>query len=254
MAETKKDAECHEVIDKLTIKDYPFANDGLQLWNALWEWVTEYVNHYYKCDMNAVTNDKELQAWWKEIKDKGHPDIKEGWPKLETKEDLIKIASTIAWVGSGHHASINFLQYAYGGYIPNRPSVARANMLTENNPSGKISKDFLNQPEDKLKELFPTDEQATIVQQTMFVLSIHSSDEEYIGDDIEPAWALEPCISKAFERFKAKLTDLEKRINELNENKDLKNRCGAGIIPYEAMKPRSKPGITGSGVPYSVSI
>uniref|UniRef100_A0A0A0KWY1 Lipoxygenase domain-containing protein n=1 Tax=Cucumis sativus TaxID=3659 RepID=A0A0A0KWY1_CUCSA len=64
----------------------------------------------------------------------------------------------------------------------------------------------------------------------------------------------EPCISKAFERFKAKLTDLEKRINELNENKDLKNRCGAGIIPYEAMKPRSKPGITGSGVPYSVSI
>ncbi|KAE8649496.1 hypothetical protein Csa_017884 [Cucumis sativus] len=142
MAETKKDAECHEVIDKLTIKDYPFANDGLQLWNALWEWVTEYVNHYYKCDMNAVTNDKELQAWWKEIKDKGHPDIKEGWPKLETKEDLIKIASTIAWVGSGHHASINFLQYAYGAIYPTDPVLQGPTCSQRTTPVEKFPKTF----------------------------------------------------------------------------------------------------------------
>uniref|UniRef100_A0A0A0KX70 Lipoxygenase domain-containing protein n=1 Tax=Cucumis sativus TaxID=3659 RepID=A0A0A0KX70_CUCSA len=65
---------------------------------------------------------------------------------------------------------------------------------------------------------------------------------------------IQKSISKAFEKFKANLTDLEKKIDELNQNKDLKNRYGAAIIPYEAMKPRSKPGITGSGVPYSVSI
>uniref|UniRef100_A0A0A0KZ93 Lipoxygenase domain-containing protein n=1 Tax=Cucumis sativus TaxID=3659 RepID=A0A0A0KZ93_CUCSA len=65
---------------------------------------------------------------------------------------------------------------------------------------------------------------------------------------------IQKSISKAFEKFKANLTDLEKKIDELNENKDLKNRYGAGIIPYEVMKPRSKPGVTGIGVPYSVSI
>lgn len=32
---------------KLTIEDYPYANDGLNLWFALKKWVTEYVNHYY---------------------------------------------------------------------------------------------------------------------------------------------------------------------------------------------------------------
>ncbi|TYK21644.1 lipoxygenase 2 [Cucumis melo var. makuwa] len=252
MAEIKTDPSGRDVFE-LTIKDYPFANDGLLLWDALWQWVTKYVNHYYADAENAVINDEELQAWWKEIQNKGHPDIKEGWPKLETKEHLIKIASTIAWVGSGHHASVNFLQYAYGGYMPNRPSIARTNMLTENH-SDKFLKDFINQPEKKLHELFPSDAQAALVKQTMFLLSIHSPDEEYIGDAIEPAWALDPSISEAFEKFKANLTVLEKKIDELNQNKDLKNRYGAGIIPYEVMKPRSKPGITGSGVPYSVSI
>lgn len=29
------------------IKDYPFANDGLILWDALKQWISEYVNHYY---------------------------------------------------------------------------------------------------------------------------------------------------------------------------------------------------------------
>ncbi|KAA0041373.1 lipoxygenase 2 [Cucumis melo var. makuwa] len=252
MAEIKTDSSGRDVFE-LTIKDYPFANDGLLLWNALLEWVTEYVNHYYGDDKYAVKNDKELQAWWEEIQKKGHPDKKTGWPALRTRDDLIKIASTIAWVGSGHHASVNFLQYAYGGYMPNRPSIARTNMLTENH-SDKFLKDFINQPEKKLHELFPSDAQAALVKQTMFLLSIHSPDEEYIGDAIEPAWALDPSISEAFEKFKANLTVLEKKIDELNQNKDLKNRYGAGIIPYEVMKPRSKPGITGSGVPYSVSI
>ncbi|XP_050941004.1 linoleate 13S-lipoxygenase 2-1, chloroplastic-like isoform X1 [Cucumis melo] len=252
MAERKTDPSGRDVFE-LTIKDYPFANDGLLLWDALWQWVTKYVNHYYADAENAVINDEELQAWWKEIQDKGHPDIKEGWPKLETKEHLIKIASTIAWVGSGHHASVNFLQYAYGGYIPNRPSIARANMLTENRSvSGR--KEFLNQPEEKLKKLFPTEDQATKVMKTMFLLSMHSPDEEYIGDDIEPAWDLDQSISNAFEEFKTKLMMLENKIDELNQNEDLKNRNGAGIIPYEAMKPRSNPGITGIGVPYSISI
>ncbi|KAK9096532.1 hypothetical protein Sjap_022029 [Stephania japonica] len=33
---------------KLAIQDYPFANaDGLILWDAIKEWVSDYVDHYY---------------------------------------------------------------------------------------------------------------------------------------------------------------------------------------------------------------
>ncbi|KAJ8770864.1 hypothetical protein K2173_021779 [Erythroxylum novogranatense] len=34
-------------------------------------------------------------------------------------------------------------------------------------------------------------------------------------------------------------------IDERNANKDLKNRCGAGIVPYQFLKPFSNPGVTG---------
>ena len=37
---------------KLTIKDYPFANDGLVLWDAIKQWVRDY-----------VTITTQTQAW-----------------------------------------------------------------------------------------------------------------------------------------------------------------------------------------------
>lgn len=250
MAKQKKDEEGHDVLE-LAIKDYPFANDGLILWNALLDWVTEYVNHYYGDDENAVMNDKELNAWWGEIQGKGHPDKNIGWPTLKTKEDLIKIVSTIAWVGSGHHSAVNFIQYAYAGYTPNRPSIARTNMLTEDFP--QLPEDFIDQPENELLQVFPSVDQVSTVTTTMILLSAHSPDEEYIGDEIEPAWAEEPSISKAFKKFQANLKYLEQQIDENNKNNSLKNRRGAGVMPYDVLKPTSDPGITGKGVPYSVS-
>jgi lipoxygenase len=50
------------------------------------------------------------------------------------------------------------------------------------------------------------------------------------------------------------LKELEQIINQRNANPELKNRNGAGIVPYELMIPFSKPGVTGKGVPYSISI
>jgi lipoxygenase len=53
----------------------------------------------------------------------GHPDKKEGWPELKTVADLKEILGTMIWIVSGHHSAINFSQYAYTGYILNRPNV-----------------------------------------------------------------------------------------------------------------------------------
>ncbi|KAF9597212.1 hypothetical protein IFM89_016353 [Coptis chinensis] len=111
---------------KLTIEDYPFANDGLVLWDAIKSWVTDYVNHYYP-DAKSIENDTELQAWWTEVRTKGHEDKKDEpwWPVLNTADNLIQTLSTIIWVASGHHAAVNFGQYHYAGYFPNRPTIAR---------------------------------------------------------------------------------------------------------------------------------
>ncbi|KAI9196182.1 hypothetical protein LWI28_021733 [Acer negundo] len=239
---------------KLTIEDYPFANDGLVLWDTIKQWVTDYVNHYYP-KPSLVDSDKELQEWWSEIRNVGHGDKKDEpwWPVLETPEDLIEILTTIVWVASGHHAAVNFGQYTYAGYFPNRPTIARINMPDEN-PSEENWKLFLEKPETVLLTSFPSQIQATKVMAVLAVLSNHSPDEEYLGDIEEPSWKDDPVINAAFERFNGRLKEFEEIVDERNMNPNLNNRNGAGIVPYELLKPFSEPGVTGKGVPYSISI
>jgi lipoxygenase len=86
------------------------------------------------------------------------------------------------------------------------------------------------------------------------LLSEHSPDEEYIGQNMEPSWGENQTIKEAFERFQKRLKEIEGIIDSRNEDKNLKNRHGAGIVPYETLKPFSGPGVTGKGVPYSISI
>lgn len=141
---------------KLTIEDYPYASDGLELWAVIKQWVSDYVTHYYP-NSDLIQSDQELQAWWTEVRTKGHPDKKDEtwWPRLETPENLVHIITTIIWVASGHHAAVNFGQYAYAGYFPNRPTLARTKMPTED-PTEEEWKHFLERPEDVLLRCYPT--------------------------------------------------------------------------------------------------
>lgn len=239
---------------KLTIEDYPFANDGLLIWDATKQWVTNYVNHYYS-SASQVESDEELQAWWTEIRTVGHADKKDEpwWPVLKTPQDLIEIVTTMIWVTSGHHAAVNFGQYDYAGYFPNRATIARTNVPTED-PKPEEWKYFLEKPEGTLLQCLPTKVQATKVMTILDVLSSHSPDEEYIGEMSEPSWSEDPYIKAAFEQFSGRLKEIEGIIDERNANAELKNRTGAGVAPYELLKPFSGSGVTGMGVPNSISI
>ncbi|CAK9146782.1 unnamed protein product [Ilex paraguariensis] len=240
---------------KLAIEDYPFANDGLILWDAIKEWVTDYVNHYYP-SKTLVQSDQELQEWWTEIRTVGHRDKKDEpwWPVLDTPEDLIGILTTIIWVASGHHAAVNFGQYDFAAYFPNRPTIARTKMPCEEELSEEQWKRFVERPEDELLSVFPSQKQATQVMAVLDMLSNHSPDEEYIGKTMQPSWSENPIIKAAYERFSGRLMELEGTIDARNANKNLNNRTGAGVVPYELLKPLSDPGVTGRGVPNSISI
>ncbi|KAJ4840617.1 hypothetical protein Tsubulata_020919 [Turnera subulata] len=242
---------------KLTIEDYPYANDGLILWDAIKEWVSEYVRYYYS-HKDKVESDKEVQAWWTEVRTKGHADKKdEGWwGVLKTQDDLIQVLTTIIWVASAHHAAVNFGQYAFGGYIPNRPSTARINMPTEDEDDDhpQLLQEFLDKPHHTLLQCFPSQLQALQVMAVLDVLSSHSPDEEYIGGQLEPYWEDEAAIKVAFQSFAAKLKQLEQTIDSRNSDPNFKNRSGAGVVPYQLLKPYSTPGVTGKGVPNSISI
>ncbi|KAM7528893.1 hypothetical protein LguiB_032303 [Lonicera macranthoides] len=239
---------------KLAIEDYPFAADGLIIWDAIKQWVTDYVNYYYT-EANLVESDEELQGWWTEIRTIGHGDKKDEpwWPVLKTPKDLIGILTTIIWVTSGHHSAVNFGQYDFAGYFPNRPSIARIKMPNED-PTDEEWTRFLNEPEDSFLSCLPSPAQATKVMGILDVLSTHSIDEEYIGQVIEPSWEENQIIKASFNIFKAKLVELNGIIDRRNADETLKNRTGAGVVPYNLLIPVSKGGVTGQGVPNSISI
>ncbi|XP_062110613.1 lipoxygenase 6, chloroplastic isoform X2 [Humulus lupulus] len=239
---------------KLVIEDYPYAADGLLVWSAIKEWVESYVEHHY-VEPNSVTTDVELQAWWDEMKNKGHYDKRNEswWPKLETKEDLSSILTTIIWVASGQHAAINFGQYPFGGYVPNRPTLLRK--LIPHEDDSDYEKFMLN-PQRTFLSSLPTQLQATKVMAVQDTLSTHSADEEYLGqvNPLHSHWTNDHEILKLFSKYSAQLEEIEKIINKRNKDNRLKNRSGAGVPPYELLVPTSGPGVTGRGIPNSISI
>ncbi|GAU50603.1 hypothetical protein TSUD_410130 [Trifolium subterraneum] len=114
---------------RLLIEDYPYAADGLEIWAAIKSWVEEYVSVYYKSDAD-VAQDFELQAFWREVVEVGHGDLKDAtwWFKMQTCTELIEACTILIWIASALHAAVNFGQYPYGGYILNRPTKSRRYM------------------------------------------------------------------------------------------------------------------------------
>ncbi|EEF43281.1 lipoxygenase, putative [Ricinus communis] len=238
---------------RLLIEDYPFANDGLLIWSAIQDLVKTYVNYYYP-EASLVQFDTELQSWYKESINAGHADVSNAnwWPRLSTPDDLISILSTIIWIASAQHAALNFGQYDYGGYVPIRPPNMRR--LVPMRGDVEYAK-FLSDPQGYFLSSLPNLTKITSFMSILDLLSMHSVDEEYIGarNDLL-TWSGDTVITEAFYRFSMEIMKIEKEIEKRNVDPKLRNRCGAGIAPYELLLPSSHPGVTGRGVPNSISM
>lgn len=237
---------------KLLIKDYPYAVDGLDIWSAIETWVKEYCSFYYDSD-DMVATDPELKSWWKEIREVGHGDMKEEkwWSEMNTVEELTETCTTIIWVASALHAALNFGQYPYAGYVPNRPTISRQFMPKPNTPEyEELKKD----PDLVFLKTISSQLQALVGVSLIELLSRHSSDEVYLGqrDDI-PEWTSDPTPLDAFKNFGSKLVEIEEKIVERNNDGNLKNRVGPAKLAYTLLYPSSGVGITGRGIPNSIS-
>ncbi|KAJ6825466.1 putative lipoxygenase 5 [Iris pallida] len=239
---------------RLLIKDYPYAADGLLLWSAIKSWVSTYVHNAYPTPAHLQA-DVELRAWYEEAVNVGHAD-KAGapwWPRLSTPSDLASILTTLIWLASAQHAALNFGQYPLGGYIPSRPPLMRRHIPEPTDPEYDH---FLADPHRFFLSSLPSLTQTTTFMTVIDTLSTHSSDEEYIGERGAEAytWTGDAKMVGAFHSFAAEVKRAEEEIARRNADPTMRNRCGAGVLPYELMKPTSEPGITCMGVPNSVSI
>ncbi|KAJ4821782.1 hypothetical protein Tsubulata_019840 [Turnera subulata] len=237
---------------RLLIQDYPYAVDGLEIWFAIKGWVEDYCSYYYKTD-EMVQKDSELQSWWKELREEGHADIKNEprWPKMKTVDELTESCTTIIWVASALHASVNFGQYSYAGYNPNRPSMSRRFMPEEGTPEYEELKE---NPDKVFRKTITPQLQTFAGISLIEILCKHSSDEVYLGQRDTAEWTADAKPLEAFERFGKKLSQIEETITKLNQDKKLKNRVGPVNVPYTLLFPTSEMGLTGKGIPNSTTI
>lgn len=236
---------------RLLIQDYPYAVDGLNIWTALEKWVRDYCFFYYKTD-EMVQQDPELQAWWKELVEVGHGDKKDEpwWPKMQNREELIESCTIIIWIASALHAAVNFGQYAFGGYSPNRPTISRRYMPEKGTPEYA---ELERNPEKAFFRTMATQLQSLTALSVVEILSKHASDEVYLGQRT-PEWTTDGAPLAAFEAFNKRLAEVEGEILKLNMDKKLKNRVGPVNVPYTLMYPTGEAGLSVKGIPNSISI
>ena len=96
------------------LPDYPYRDDALLIWNAIDQWVGEYVAVYYATDSD-VTGDYELQAWATELRVSGK--IK-GFTAIATRSQLVSVITAIIFNASAQHAAVNFPQSSIMTYAP----------------------------------------------------------------------------------------------------------------------------------------
>ncbi|KAI5057554.1 hypothetical protein GOP47_0027569 [Adiantum capillus-veneris] len=239
---------------RLTIEDYPYAVDGLDLWGAIEQWVDDYVKLYYNDD-KAVQDDVELQRWWEEVVKVGHGDHAEAewWSKMTKVEDVIQVMSTLIWMASALHAAVNFGQYAYGGYMPNRPCTARLLIPEEGTPEYA---GMLTNPRRFFLDTVPTQGATTFAMAVLEILAQHMSEEEYLGERKDVQWTCDARATGALEKFRRNLEEVETSIECRNADETLHHhRLGPANLPYTLLAPSSAgPGLTFRGVPNSISI
>ncbi|XP_070011926.1 linoleate 9S-lipoxygenase 5 isoform X2 [Nicotiana tabacum] len=251
-----QNSECLAGI-QLLFEDYPYGADGLEIWVATKRWVTDFCRYFYKDD-NSLRSDHEIQEWWSEIRKIGHGDKcnETWWSSMTTVSDLVEALTTLIWISSCLHASVNFGQYEYAGHPLNRPTKCRNFIAMEGT---REYAEFLHDPDKFFLKMLPNRSEITLYLALLEILSAHTSDEVYLGQRQSPNWIDDVWVKQRFEQFAEELNEVHKRIVERNADSKLKNRRGPSTIPYKLLDPtvsniKSGQGITAIGIPNSISM
>lgn len=242
---------------ELLFQDYPYGADGLDIWIAIKNWVTEYCSYFYEDDA-SLRSDNEIADWWSEIRYVGHGDKSNEtwWYAMTTLSELIETLTTLIWTVSAHHAAISLGQYDYAGYPPNRPTACRKPIPYEGTMDFA---EFLTDPDKYFLTMLPGKFEMTLGIAVVDVLSRRLSDETGLGHQPSPKWIDDGRIHRMFIGFEDDLEEVKKRIQARNQDPKLKNRRGPADIRYKLLCPdtsevRSSDGVLKSGIPNSISI
>ncbi|MBP0034127.1 MAG: hypothetical protein J7524_13325 [Roseofilum sp. Belize BBD 4] len=201
---------------------YPYRDDGLRVWDAINQWVNEYLRLFYESDCSVET-DEQLQSWAHELLSKGGCHIgEERDGRIKTLDYLVTAVSTVIFTASAQHAAVNFPQGGLMTYAPAFPLGCYSPAPTQ------------PQQQQNFMGLLPPLERAELQVTVLYLLGsvYYTKLGDYSGSLFK-----DERVKKALDSFKEKLANIEKAI--LNEDSQR-------LVSYRYLLP--------SNIPQSINI
>lgn len=218
---------------------YPYRDDGMLVWQAIHEFVSGYLRHFYPTPQD-ILKDTELQAWAKELADAAvDPKIGKGGrvkgmpAQFAAVEALIEIVTTIIFICGPQHSAINYAQYEYMTFAANMPLAGYRDVPERNPERQELITDA------QILKLLPPYKRAADQLQSLFVLSAYRYDrlgyynksfQDLYRKKLEEIFAApnnQPIITLV-KQFQQNLNRVEQQIDYNNQRR---------VVPYPYLKP-----------------
>lgn len=183
---------------------YPYRDDALLVWDAIHQWVSDYLSLYYPTD-ETIHKDIALQTWAAEISayNGGRiPDFGEDGG-IKTLNYLIDATTLIIFTASAQHAAVNFPQKDLMGY-------AAAIPLAGYLPASTLKREVTEQ--DYLNLLPPLDQ----AQRQYNLLSLLGSIYYNKLGEYEQGYFTDEKVKPLLQAFQSHLQQVENTIKQRN--------------------------------------
>ncbi|CAC5423022.1 ALOX5 [Mytilus coruscus] len=234
--------------ETVKIPGFFYAEDGLQLFKAIRDYVEKYVNHYYagvddEDTIDRLLNDWEIQAFYTELvkpraRENGGIGI-QGVPstngRFERTDQLIDTLTSTIFICTVMHAATNFPQYDEYGFTPNYTTILHNAPPVDTEP---VNEKFLLDCLPSVNETFDIMTIFTILSQVT-TKPLGNFEVQYIDD---------PDAVTILDEFRAELARIEQRITNRNNAIIAQNQKADSITqyPYTRLLP--------SNIPSSIAI
>ncbi|KAG9328739.1 hypothetical protein JZ751_010845 [Albula glossodonta] len=187
----------------------------MDIWDAIYKFVSEVVYEYYTDD-SKIQTDKELKHLVSKIYDYGFLQKPDCPQTLKTREEAIKYITMIMFTCSAQHASVNNGQYDIYAWMPNGPTTMQS--------PPPVDKEVTEQ---YIMESLPDINTTLESMRVAAFLSHRSKDFVPLGKYPEVV-AFDKRMRGPIERFQKRLKEIEKKIEKRSTLKD---------FPYEYLHP-----------------
>ncbi|NJK74719.1 MAG: lipoxygenase [Microcoleus sp. SU_5_6] len=211
--------------DTNQLPHYPYRDDGLLLWNAIRNFVTGFLNHFYPTNQE-ISEDIELQSWAAELASEKGARVKGMPAQIDTVEQLIEIVTTVIFTCGPQHSAVNYPQDYYMSFAANMPLAAYRDIPA----AGEVI------TEAQILKLLPPHKRAADQLQILYILASYQYDrlgyydksyKELYNKSFKEVFEGTP-IEILVQQFQQELNIAEQKIDANNKKR---------VIPYISLKP-----------------